>query len=351
MKVIIPMGGKGTRLKPHTYTRPKPLVHVAGKPVLGHILDQLKGLAIDEMIFITGSFSEQIQAYVASNYSFNARFIAQKDALGVAHAISLAKEFITDDVLIVFADTLFEADSSVINALTSSASKPVRSLKTAMGFSKKIDADGVFWVKEVEDPRRFGVAFLHEGIVSKIIEKPQTPVSNLALIGLYYVSHGRKLMDAIDYIITHNITFKNEFFLTDALQLMIEQGEQFIAKPVDIWLDCGTVESLLETNRHLLQHGAMNAPKFPGCVIVPPVFIEPDAQITNSIIGPFVSIATGAAVKNSIIRNSILNHHATIVSAILEGSLVGSESVVKEVPKKLNMGDSSEIILSQEPML
>lgn len=349
MKIIIPMGGKGTRLRPHTLIKPKPLVHVAGKPMLGHILDKFKDFSdVEEIIFITGGFMEQIQHYVQSNYSFNARFIPQKEALGVAHALYLAKDYVKEDVLVVFSDTLFEADFSIIGRLTTSMSKPISSLKSKMGLSKKIDADGIIWVKEVDDPRRFGVAFLHQGYISKIIEKPQTPVSNLALIGLYYLSDGKKMMDAIDYIISNKVMLKNEFFLTDALQVMINSGSKLIPQPVGAWLDCGTVEALLETNTYLLQHGMSNSRKVTDSVIIPPVFIEDGAQIINSVVGPNASIATGAVIKRSIVKNSIVNSNAVIVNAVLDSSLIGSDSIIKELPKKLNMGDSSEIIMHQE---
>ena len=348
MKIIIPMGGKGTRLKPHTHTRPKPLVHVAGKPVLGHILDKFKNLNVEEIIFITGAFSDQVETYVRNNYSFKTRFIPQKEALGVAHAIGLAKEFIDGDVLIVFADTLFEADMSVINQLTSTPSRPVKGFKGATPFSKKIDADGIIWVREVEDPRRFGVTFVQDGIISKIIEKPQTPVSNLAIIGLYYLSNGKKLMECIDYIIKNDIRFKNEFFLTDALQVMINQGERLIPQPVTMWNDCGTIDAILETNQYLLKQNKPSVAKTHNSVIILPVFIEEGAEIVNSVIGPYVSIAAGASIKESIIKNSIINNNAIIHHAVLGGSLIGADSVVKETPKKLNMGDNSEIILHEE---
>jgi glucose-1-phosphate thymidylyltransferase len=346
MKVIIPMGGRGTRLRPHTHTRPKPLVHVAGKPVLGHILDKLDKLNVEEIIFITGSFSEQVEEYVSKNYSFKARYIPQTNPWGNAHAISLAKQFVDKDVLIIFADTLFEADLSVINQIRSAPSKAVRGIGASMG--RKIDAESILWVKEVDDPRRFGVAFVQDGLITKLIEKPQTLVSNLALIGLYYFADGPTLMRAIDYIIAHDIKFKDEFFLIDAIQFMIDQGLRAIPQRVSVWTDCGTIDALLEANRYLLGRDKQHVTKTIGSVIIPPVFIEDGAEVTHSMIGPFVSIAAGAVIKDSIIKNSIINNNAIIQNAVLSASLIGSEAVVRESARRLNVGDASEIILHQD---
>ncbi len=322
MKVIIPTAGLGTRLRPHTYSKPKPLVSVAGKPVLGHILDTLSQLQIDELIFITGYLGNQIETYVRENYPFPARFIEQSELKGQAHAIYLARDLVSGPTLILFVDTIFEADLSRLN---------------------QIDADGVIYVKEVEDPRRFGVTLIENGQISQLIEKPDSSVSNLAMIGLYYVQAAEQLMQAIATLMERNIQTKGEFYLTDALQLMIDGGARFIAEPVAVWEDCGKPETVLQTNRYLLDHGRAYVGQSEGSIIIPPVYIDDSAQVTSSIIGPYVSIAAGAIVRDSIIRDSIINRDALIQSTTLENSLVGDNALVHGDFRELNVGDASEI--------
>jgi len=322
MKVIIPTAGLGTRLRPHTYSKPKPLISVAGKPVLGHILDTLSQLQIDEIIFITGYLGNQIQAYVRSHYSFPTRFIEQSELKGQAHAIYLAREIVSGPTLILFVDTIFEADLNRLN---------------------QIDADGVIYVKEVPDPRRFGVTFIENGHISKLIEKPENDVSNLAMIGLYYVRDAEWLMRSIGTLLDRNIQTKGEFYLADALQLMIDDGARFVAEPVDVWEDCGKPETVLQTNRYLLDHGRAHPGQAEGSIVIPPVYIDDSAQVTSSIVGPYVSIAAGAVVRDSIIRDSIINQDALIQSATLKNSLVGDNALVYGDFRELNVGDSSEI--------
>jgi glucose-1-phosphate thymidylyltransferase len=322
MKVIIPTAGLGTRLRPHTYSKPKPLVSVAGKPVLGHILDTLSQLQIDELIFITGYLGNQIETYVRENYPFPARFIEQSELKGQAHAIYLARDLVSGPTLILFVDTIFEADLNRLN---------------------QIDVDGVIYVKEVEDPRRFGVTLIEDGRISQLIEKPDSAVSNLAMIGLYYVHAAEQLMHAIATLMERNIQTKGEFYLTDALQLMIDDGARFIAEPVAVWEDCGKPETVLQTNRYLLDHGRAHAGQTEGSIIIPPVYIDDSAQVNSSIIGPYVSIAAGAIVRDSIIRDSIINRDALIQSTTLENSLVGDNALVYGDFRELNVGDASEI--------
>lgn len=322
MKVIIPTAGLGTRLRPHTYSKPKPLVSVAGKPVLGHILDTLGQLQIDELIFITGYLGNQIEDYVRKNYDFPARFIEQSELRGQAHAIYLARDIVSGPTLILFVDTIFDADLSRLN---------------------QIDADGVIYVKEVDDPRRFGVTFIENDRITKLIEKPDNDISNLAMIGLYYVRSCERLMQAIEALLERNIQTKGEFYLADALQLMIDDGARFIAEPVAVWEDCGKPETVLQTNRYLLDHGRGHPGRAEGSIIIPPVYIDDSAQVSSSIIGPYVSIAAGAVVRDSIIRDSIINRDALIQSATLENSLVGDNALVQGDFRALNVGDSSEI--------
>jgi len=322
MKVIIPLAGKGTRLRPHTFSKPKPLLRVAGKAVLGHIIDKLKPLDVEEIIFITGDMQEKIMGYVSSNYKYKARYIKQDELLGDGYAINLAKEYVKEDVLIVFVDTIFETDLSKI---------------------KNVKSDGVVWVKEVDDPKRFGVVVLKNDHIEKIVEKPDEPISNLALIGLYYIKNSSLMFHCLDELIKCNLRSKGEFRLADALGLMIKNGTKLNALEVDKWLDCGKPETLLSTNRYLLENGCNKEIKTTNSVIIGPVYIEDKVKIENSIIGPNASIASGCVIKNSIVKDSIVGENAVIENAALNKSLVGDDALIKDAFKKINVGDNSEI--------
>jgi glucose-1-phosphate thymidylyltransferase len=323
MKAVIPTAGLGTRLRPHTLSRPKPLVVVAGKPVLGHVLDRLSALPIDEMIFITGYLGEQIEAYVNATYPFKTRFVEQKELKGQAHAIHLAREFIDEPFLIVFVDTIFEADLSMLEGL---------------------QTDGAIFVKEVKDPRRFGVAVVEDGVVTRLVEKPKEPVSNLAVVGVYYLKNWRLFNQCLDELIERGIKTLGEFYLADALQLMIERGATLSAFPVDVWEDTGTPEALLETNRYLLQKNCIElAGEMRDSKIIPPVDAAPGCTIVNSIVGPNVSIASGAVVQNSIIRDSIVGEGAQVTGAVLADSIIGNYALIEWHPRRLNVSDYSQI--------
>lgn len=324
MKVIIPLAGKGTRLRPHTHTKAKPLVHVAGKPVLGHILDSMKELDIEEIIFITGYLGHQIEEYVSKNYNYKARYIEQKELNGQAPAVALAREFVKDDVIIWFVDTISDANISKLKS-----DKP----------------DGVLYVKEVDDPRRFGQVHANkDGVVDKIVEKADPPVSNLVNIGLYYVKDSKLLFECIDELMRDKKKTKGEYYLMDAFQIMIDKGTKFKAEVVDIWEDCGKPDTLLSTNRYFLEKNRKdNTSMSADCIIIPPVFIDKTAQVKNSIIGPFVSIAPKAKVENSIIRDSILNENAHVIDAGLDKSIIAPNACVHGHLKRLNVGDSSEV--------
>jgi glucose-1-phosphate thymidylyltransferase len=324
MKVVIPLAGFGTRLRPHTYTVPKPLIPVAGKAVLGHILDKLVDLEIDEVIFIIGYLGDQIRDYVQRNYRFAARYIEQKELKGQAHALYLAKDHLSGPVLIIFVDTIFEADVSVL------ANEP---------------ADGVIYVKEVEDPRRFGVVVTEGGHITRLVEKPSTPVSNLAVIGVYYIRNSQLLMHSIADLIAQDIKTKGEYFLADALQLMINGGAKFAARTVEVWEDCGKPETVLHTNRYLLDHGAAQEIETENSVLIPPVYIDKSAVIKDSVIGPYVSVAAGVTVVRSIIWDSIINEGAQIEGANLSQSLVGKDAHVRGSAQRLNVGDTSHVEL------
>ncbi len=322
MKVLILLAGLGTRLRPHTYSKPKPLVQVAGKPVLGHILDRLVGLEIAETIFVVGYFGEQIQKYVSQCYPhLAARYVEQTEMKGQAHAIHLARAYIDQPVLIIFGDTIWEAD------LTRLA---------------RVESDGLVYVKPVEDPRRFGVALVQQGLVTRLVEKPTTPISNLAVVGVYYFRNWRGLLQAIEQVMARDIQLKGEYFLADAMQLMLEDGARLEVDTIPVWEDCGTREALLKTNRYLLNQNSY-APSISGSVILPPVYISDSAHIKHSIIGPYVSISDGAVIENSILRDCIVSENAHIENRVMEQSLIGRDARVRGTFQRMNVGDSSEI--------
>ncbi len=234
MNIILPTAGLGTRLRPHTYSKPKPLVPVAGKPMLGHVLDRLEVLPIEKLVFIVGYLGDQIEHYVNTEYQFPAEFIVQEELKGQAHAIQLAKGRLSGPTLILFVDTLVEAD--------------LQQLKTT-------EVDGVLYVQEVEDPRRFGVVEVRDGQVTRLIEKPDTMENKLAIVGLYYVREVEDLFSAIDELIERNMQTKGEFYLADALQLMIDRGAKFTADEVSVWEDCGKPDTVLQTNRYSARPG------------------------------------------------------------------------------------------------
>ena len=323
MKAVILLAGLGTRMRPHTYSKPKPLVPVAGKTVLGHILDSLRDLDISEYIFVVGYLGEQIEKFMADRYPhIHARFVNQKEAKGQSQAIQLAREFITEPTLIIFGDTIWETDFSRL---------------------QRVASDGLIYVKEVQDPRRFGIAILKEGYAVKLVEKPQNPESNLAVVGVYYFRDYRRLVAAIDKQIAQGVKTQNEYFLADAVQIMLNDGAKLEVEPISAWEDCGTPTALLQTNRYLLKKNAQYGKEFAGSVILPPVFISDSARIVNSIIGPNVSISDETTIENSIIRESIIGEGAYIENRVLEGSIIGNDALVRGGSQRLNVGDASEI--------
>src|SRR5437762_8081670 len=261
MKVIIPAGGYGTRMRPHTHTRPKPLVPVAGRPSLAFILDALAPLPIEEIIIITGKMGEQMEEYVAKHYHYKARFIEQKVMRGQADAIALAEEYVKGDLLTLFVDTLFEADLDVITNL-------------------KAGIDGVAFVQEVPDPSRFGIAVVGpDGFVTKVVEKPKEPESNLAVVGLYYFKDSQWLFRAIHKLMDSGRNRSGEYFLADTIQVMIDEGAKFITAPVRVWEDTGTPDAVLHSNRYLLRGMDKHTePYMHGTsLVVPPSYISPEA--------------------------------------------------------------------------
>jgi len=322
MQVIIPLAGKGTRLRPHTHLVPKPMLKVAGRPVMDWVMDRLEGLGVTELIFITGHLKETVEAYSKDRYGFPCRFIEQKVQDGTAGAINLARPYVTGPVLIIFVDTVFEADLSLIN---------------------RTDADGIIWAKEVEDYQRFGVVVTDaDGFMTKIVEKPSTPISKLANIGLYYIRDVKALWAGIDHVLKAPAN-KGEYYLTDAFQHMIEHQRRILAAEVGGWYDCGAPGTLLETNGILLAKGAARRRDFPGVVITDPVYIEDGVTIERSTIGPNVSIEAGTHIADCTIRNTIIGRDAVISTSSLDGALLGNRVKVTGLRGDASLGDDCEL--------
>lgn len=321
MRAIIPVAGVGSRLRPHTYTVPKVLLNVAGKPIIGHILDKIIENGFTEATIIVGYLGEMIKEYVLKNYSIKIDFVEQEERLGLGHAIYLSRHtFSRQPILIILGDTIFDVD-----------------LKAMMGHDCS-----TLGVKLVDDARRFGVAETVDGYISRLVEKPENPLSNLAIVGLYYITQPQILVDSLKNMIKSNTRTKGEFQLTDALQLMLDRGEKMKTFQIDGWYDCGKPETLLSTNQYLLKK--MPAPATRNDVIVlPPVFISPKATVKNAVIGPFATVADDAKVEHSVIRNSIISEGASVTDALLQDSIVGSNAVVRGTYKRINVGDSSEL--------
>ena len=332
LKIVIPMGGLGSRLRPHTWSKPKQLINVAGKSVLDHVLDTFNTLPYREnaeLVAIVGYLGDQIETHIRENYpNLKSHFVVQDDPLGQSHAIYLAKEYLTGPMLIIFGDTLIETDLSFLQQET---------------------ADAVAWVKAVPDPRRFGVAEVGpDGIVHRLVEKPKDLDNNLVLVGCYYFRSAADLISAIEEQMEQQIQLKGEFYLADAVNLFLAHGAQMRTQQVDIWLDTGTPDALLETNTYLLEHGRQNWNEnleHPGIGIVPPVFIHPTAQVRNSVIGPNTSIGANCVVEGSVVRNSILEDGARLIDMNLENSLIGRKTMIHGRPRVVNAGDHTELSL------
>ncbi len=325
MKAVIPAAGIGKRLRPHTYSLPKALLFVAGKPILAHILDDVSRLGVSSIALIVGYKGDLIEEYVRAKHpELQVDFVYQEERLGIGHAVNMTRQAVDkgEPLLIILGDTIIKTD-----------------LETVV----KADCN-VLGVKEVEDPRRFGVCELDGGRIVKLIEKPEVPPSNLALVGLYYLKDPALLFECLKEEIEKDIRTRGEYQITDALQMMIDRGAEFKPHVIDAWFDCGKPDALLATNRHLLDESG-SAPRFEGSIIIPPVAIDPSAEIRGSIIGPYVSIGSSSVVECSIIRDSVLGEAVIVKNSVLERSLIGSNALVEGKCRSLNVGDSSEVIV------
>ncbi len=324
MKVIIPLAGKGTRLRPHTHRTPKPMLRVAGKPVMSYILDDLARLGtVEQIIYITGHLKEKIEQYVEHEYDFPSVFVEQAVQNGTAGAVGLARPYVDQPVLIIFVDTIFDADLSIVNTT---------------------DADGIIWVKEVEDYQRFGVVVTNaDGDMTRIVEKPSEPISKRANIGLYYIRNWKLMFEGIDHVLRQPLN-KGEYYLTDAFQYMIDHGAKLKVVDVEGWYDAGKLETLLETNRDMLLRGHARRPvQTDASRVIDPVYVEDGVTLDGSTIGPNVSISRGAVVRHSTLRDTIVGTNTRIEHSVITNSLLGDDVVVRDMEGSLTVGDHSEV--------
>jgi glucose-1-phosphate thymidylyltransferase len=332
MKIVIPMAGYGTRLRPQTWSRPKPIIRLADKMVIDHVLDTFTSLPDNlnkEFIFIVGYLGEKIEAYMHQEHpDIHVTYVQQPEMRGQSHAISLAKDYLEGPMVVMYVDTLIVTDFSFLSTET---------------------ADAVTWVKAVPDPRRFGVASLGSGgWVEHLVEKPADVNNNLALVGCYYFQSAADVLQSIDEQMQRNISLKGEFYLADAVNIMLEHSLKMRVEHVDTWLDAGTPDDVLSTNRYLLEHGHASmgdADNYKNSVFLPPVYIHPNAIIGDSVIGPHTVVGANCKLDNCIIRDSIIDDGSAVSNAILEHSLVGRDVKIHGQAGILNVGDQTELSL------
>jgi glucose-1-phosphate thymidylyltransferase len=322
------MAGLGTRLRPHTWSKPKPLVSAAGKAVLGHVLDIVTKAgdpANTELIFIIGYMGEQVKPYMQENYpEIKAHYYVQQEMKGQSHAIAMAREHLHGQTLIIFVDTIVDADLSYL---------------------AESEDEAIIWVKQVADPRRFGVVDVGEdGFVKGMIEKPDSMKNDLAIVGYYYFNKGEDLLAAIDAQINNKMITKGEYYIADAMTVMIRNGLKMRPETVDVWLDAGLPDTVLESNRYLLEHGRDNTATVKAgndVTIRPPVYVHPSATLTDCIIGPFTSVGAGCEVRGSTVADSVLEPGAKAINAELKDSILGVNARVENLVGSFNIGDNS----------
>ena len=325
MKVIIPAAGEGTRLRPHTITKPKPILPIAGSTIIDFIMTEISSIQdLEEVIFIVGYLKDKMIEYLTDKYkNIKLRFVEQKEYKGLAHAISLTREHIKDDdkIFIILGDTIFKLNLSNI-------------------VSKNENSLGVC---EVDNPSRFGVAISNEqGVITKLVEKPKEPISNLALTGMYNIVNAKELFEAIDYIIKNDIKTKNEYQLTDALEYMIKNSIIFKTFKLDGWYDCGEKSTMIETNKSIIKHNILSK-GIRDTAIIPPVFIDRDVKIENSVIGPYVHIGKNSKIENSILKNSIIFEEVNISNAFMDNSIISEKVTYRGKTHSMDIGASITI--------
>ncbi len=324
MDIILPVAGLGTRLRPQTWSKPKPLVSVAGKPILAHVLDRVMAVDPEQMVFITGFLGDQIEEWARAHYDMPLAFVEQPEMRGQCDAIVRTRDVVAGDALILFPDAVFEADFSNL---------------------AEVDADAVMFTKEVEDPSALGIAVVEGDRITRLVEKPKEPISNLAVIGIYYVKRMTDLYAAIDEQMRRGLSLKGEYYIADAFQLMIDGGAKVVTAPVTAWEDSGTVEALLSTNRYLLDRSAPATTPREGAVVIPPCAIADDAVLERAVVGPYASIASGAVVRDAVVRDAVLEARATVEGVVVEHSIVGRGARIQGRPARVNVGDTSSLTL------
>lgn len=334
MKIVLPMAGFGTRLRPLTWSRPKPLIPLAGRPMLDYVLDMFVEIpSVEEVIFIIGYLGDQIEAYIEQSYpKMKARYVVQEEMIGQSHAIWLAREGLQGPMLMAFVDTLIETDFSGLPAE---------------------QAEAVAWVRRVPDPRRFGVAEVGaDGWVKQLIEKPEDTSNDLAVIGFYYFQSSEALLEAIEEQMARDIQLKGEYFLVDAINIMLERGLRMRVEPIKIWHDSGTPEAVLDANRYVLETLRSNSDEAAvreGVEVNPPVYIDPSAEVRQSVIGPHASIGADCVIERSVIKNSIIDVGSHITDSNLSMSLIGRHVRVAGCDLSLNLGDFSVVGIPPAP--
>lgn len=334
MKIIVPMAGRGSRLRPHTLTTPKPLVPVGGKPIVHRLVEDIAAVCedkIDEIAFVIGDFGTEVEQEliaVAEKLGAKGTICYQDKPLGTAHAVWCAKELLDGPVVVAFADTLFRAD-----------------------FKLDASVDGILWVKQIEDPSAFGVIKMNEGgAIIDFVEKPKTFVSDLAMIGIYYFKEGKDLLNEINYLLDNEVIKSGEYQLPDALRRLVEKGQTFKPGEVNEWLDCGNKEVTVYTNQRVLEFDrekGLNtvdaSVSLKNAVVIPPCYIGRNVVIENAVVGPHVSLGSGTKVLNSVVSNTIVQENSLITYANLKDSMVGNFAAFRGKPTDISLGDYSTI--------
>jgi glucose-1-phosphate thymidylyltransferase len=333
MKLIIPMAGMGKRMRPHTLTVPKPLIHLAGKPIVQRLVEDIAAVVdekIDEIAFVVGRFGGEVEENllsIADSLGAKGKICYQDLPLGTAHAILCAEETLTGKVIVAFADTLFKAD-----------------------FKFDQENDGIIWVQKIQDPRAFGVVKVNaDNVITDFVEKPQEFVSDLAIIGIYFFKDGDNLKKELRYLIDNNIKEKGEFQLTNALENMKSKGIKFSPGQISEWLDCGNKDATVYTNQRILEFKSKSeklvneSAVIENSVIVPPCYIGAGVKIINSVVGPYASVGVKTIIKNSIVSNSIIQAHSKISNSNLANSMVGNNAELEGRILDLSIGDFNSI--------
>ena len=331
MKIIVPMAGRGSRLRPHTLTVPKPLVPIAGKPIVERLVEDITrvcGQKVDEIAFVIGDFGKEVESElvnIAEGLGAKGSIYHQHEALGTAHAILCAKESLYGPVVVAFADTLFRAD-----------------------FKLDSSKDSIIWVQQVKDPSAYGVVKMDDNsVITHFIEKPTEFVSDLAIIGIYFFKDGSNLRNELQFLIDNNITDKGEYQITDALENMKLKGLKFYPGKVDEWLDCGNPKAAIHANKRVLDFSEnkheRSGLKLDNATIIEPCYIGANVQLSNCTVGPYVSLGDGSVVSDSLLKNSIVQNNTTLKNADLEDSMIGNNVTYKGGSKQVSIGDYSTI--------